>query len=443
MKSFFRNFIFLAPAFLLFLDSCQKKQDYVKAFHNPYLYECTVHALNYAVIYDIFSPPVASRIFAYSTMAGYETLTRGNPALPRLDGKVNGLDNIPDPPSGAPVDFPFASLIALTRVGQALIFTEDKMNHFVDSLKTLARNSSMSSAMYQASLSYGNEVADSVLSWTKKDLYAQTRGMVHTISHEDGHWVPTPPGYFASVEPKWESIRTIALDSPNQFPVPGPVAFSKKPGSAFYNMAKQVMDTGFALNKECKWIANFWDCNSFALHVEGHMMFATKAMTPCGHWMEVTGTICRLKHVDFDHTAETYAGTAIGMFDGFITCWWAKSYWDLIRPETYINQYINPDWKPYLQTPPFPEYYSAHSTISAAASTILGRMYGNLTAFRDSSERGWGWPDRQFKSLDEAAYEVSMSRFYGGIHYLPSVLIGMRVGQQLGNLVVDKLFSPK
>ncbi|HUX84600.1 MAG TPA: vanadium-dependent haloperoxidase [Chitinophagaceae bacterium] len=442
MRSFPGKFRYAIPLLFIFLVSCQKKKDYKEVFHDPFLYESTVHALNYAVIYDIFSPPVASRIFAYSCIAGYETMTRSNPGLPRLDGKVPGLNNIPDPPAGASVDFEFASLIALSTVGQALIFTEDKMNHYMDSVRTLAQQSTMSPAMYQASIDYGKAVADSVLSWSKKDVYAQTRGIQHTISHEDGHWVPTPPGYFAAVEPAWESIRTIALDSPNQFKVPGPIPFSKKPGSPFYNMVKQVMDTVNSLNKERKWIANFWDCNSFALHVEGHLMFATKAMTPCGHWMEVTGTICKLKHADFGHTAETYAGTSIGMFDGFITCWWAKYYWDLIRPETYINEYINPDWKPYLQTPPFPEYYSAHSTISAAAATVLGRLYGNNTAFRDSSERDWGWPDRHFNSMDDAANEVGMSRFFGGIHYFNSVMEGTVVGKKVGNLVMDKLFTP-
>jgi hypothetical protein len=46
----------------------------------------------------------------------------------------------------------------------------------------------------------------------------------------------------------------------------------------------------------------------------------------------------------------------MAMFDGFIACWYYKYKYDMIRPETYINQYIDPNWKPFLQTPPFPEY---------------------------------------------------------------------------------------
>lgn len=94
---------------------------------------------------------------------------------------------------------------------------------------------------------------------------------------------------------------------------------------------------------------------------------------------------------------------------------------------------------PYLQTPPFPEYNSAHSTISAAAATVLGEIYKDNTAFKDSSEREWGWPDRNFKTSDEAAVEVSFSRYYGGIHYKQSVQTAYVQGKKIGNLVMNKL----
>jgi hypothetical protein len=90
-------------------------------------------------------------------------------------------------------------------------------------------------------------------------------------------------------------------------------------------------------------------------------------------------------------------------------------------------------------TPPFPEYNSAHSTISSASATILGAIYKGNTAFRDSSKRDWGWPDRSFKTSDEAALEVSLSRLYGGIHYRQSVKDAYDQGKKIGNLVLSKL----
>lgn len=423
-------------------SACKQKQnDYVKVMHNPLLYSQVMHKISYVVIYDIFTPPVAARVFAYSNLAAFEVLANGGKHFSSMQGKVMGLNNIPKPDKDAKVDYPFASLIALIKVGDYLTFSGDTMKILADSVKTLAKDSGMPDDMFNNSVQYGNQVADSVISWSKKDNYAQTRGATFAVSNLEGHWSPTPPGYFPAVEPLWGTMRCMVMDSANMFPPPPPVRFSKDTSSDFYKMAKDVMETGNNLSPEQKSIANFWDCNSFKLHVEGHAMYATKAMTPCGHWMEVVGIISKNNKADFYKTCYAYTAAATGIYDAFICCWYTKFKFDVIRPETYINHYISQSWMPYLQTPPFPEYNSAHSTISAAAAYVLDDIYKGNTAFRDSSERDWGWPDRSFKSCDEAAREVSMSRFYGGIHYRASVLTAYDQGEQIGKLVMKKLTS--
>lgn len=424
------------------ITSCNKK-DYKTVMHNPDLYCKTMHKLNYVIIYDIFNPPVASRIFAYSNLAAYETLSKEGKHFGSLEGKLRDLKDVPSPAKPDKVDFPFASLIAMTKIGRELTFSEDKMDALIDSIKTLAKNTNMTTEMFDSSVSYGNQVAASILTWSKKDNYGKTRGSKFSVTGLEGHWSPTPPGYFDAVEPKWMTIRTLALDSANMFPVAGLPPFSKDSTSAFYKMAKQVYDTVNSLNDTQKWIANFWDCNAFKMHQEGHVMFATKAMTPPGHWMEIIGTISMEKNADWYQTIFNYTGASVCMFDAFIASWWCKYHWDVIRPETYINQYIDPNWQPFLQTPPFPEYNSAHSTISASAATFISRIYGDDIPFTDSSERDWSWPDRKFTSLDQAALEVSMSRFYGGIHYYRSVMDAYEEGKEIGNLVMDKLMMTK
>jgi hypothetical protein len=419
------------------------KEDYKTVMHNPDLYCKTMHELNYVIIYDIFNPPVASRIFAYSNLAAYETLSNEGKHYASLEGKVNGLKNIPSPAKPEQVDFPFASIIAMTKVGKALTFSEDRMDALIDSIKTLAKNTNMTSEMFDSSVNYGSRVADSILSWSKKDNYGKTRGSKFTVTGMDGHWSPTPPGYFDAVEPKWQTIRTMALDSTSAFDIVPPPPFSKDSTSTFYKWAKQVYDTVNALNETQQWISNFWDCNSFKMHQEGHVMFATKAMTPPGHWMEIVGSVSMEKKADWYQTVYNYTGSSIAMFDGFIACWYYKYKYDMIRPETYINQYIDPNWKPFLQTPPFPEYISGHSVISAASAQFLTRVYGDNVSFTDSSERDWGFKDRKFSSFSECSWEVSRSRFYGGIHYWQAVTEGRNEGIKIGDLVTNKLMSTK
>ncbi len=390
-------------AVVIGFTSCNKT-DYKTVTHNPGLYSKTMHQLNYVIIYDIFNPPVASRIFAYSNLAAFETLSKEGKHYASLEGKLNGLKNIPSPAKPEQVDFPFASLMAMTKVGKALTFSEDKMNALIDSLKGLAKNTNMTSEMFDSSVNYGNRVADSILAWSKKDNYGKTRGSKFTVTGLDGHWSPTPPGYFDAVEPKWQTIRTLALDSANVFSIKPPPPFSKDSTSEFYKIAKQVYDTVNALTDAQKWQANFWDCNSFKMHQEGHVMFATKAMTPPGHWMEIIGTISNQKNADWYQTVFNYTGASMAMFDGFYCLLrYYKYYYDMIRPETYINQYIDPNWKPFLQTPPFPEYISGHSVISSAAGQFITRVYGDSISFKDSSERDWGVPGQELY-IDEPVF---------------------------------------
>jgi len=90
---------------------------------------------------------------------------------------------------------------------------------------------------------------------------------------------------------------------------------------------------------------------------------------------------------------------------------------------------------PYLQTPAFPEYTSGHSTITAAAATVLTSVYGDNFAFQDTSDLRYIGMQRHFNSFNEAAAEVSISRFYGGIHYRFSVDTGAEQGNKLGRFI--------
>lgn len=432
---------FYAATLLVVFAACSNgSKDYKKVIHSPVLYSKVTGQLTDVITYDIFTPPVASRIYAYSHLAAFETMAHGDSSYQTLEGQLKGFDSIPKPLPDSAVDFPYASLMAFMEVGRTLTFSKEQTDKIIDSLRALAESNGMSSEMMKSSEAYGVRVAKRVLAWSKNDNYAQTRSAAkYTVPNEDGLWVPTPPGYIQAVEPQWRTIRTIAMDSGNQFPPPAPPPFSKDSSSEFYKWTKQVCDTGNLLTDEQKAIASFWDCNGFKLNVVGHTMFATKAMTPGGHWMGITGIICKDQNADFNKTIYSYTMVSFALMDAFISCWDAKYTWNLIRPETVINKYMDPEWRPFLQTPPFPEYSSGHSEISSASATVLEHIYGTAVAFRDSTERGWGWPDRSFTSLRQAADEAGFSRFYGGIHYRPSILVAKEQGIKVGNNIIAKL----
>lgn len=427
---------------LIFVASCSlRSNDYEQVMKSSVLYSNITGRLTEVMTYDIFSPPVASRIYSYSHLAAYETMASGDSNYISLQGQLKGFEGVPKPDTSIAINFPYASLMAFMEVGRTLTFSKDQTDRIVDSIKNLAKKHGMPEEMQKHSEEFGVSVAKAIMAWSKKDNYAQTRSAAkYTVPNEDGKWVPTPPAYISAVEPQWRTIRTIAMDSASQFPPPPHVPYSHEKGSEFYtNWIKQVCDTVNLLTDEQKAIASFWDCNGFKMQVVGHIMYATKAMTPGGHWMGIVGIVCKDQKADFNKTVYTYATVSFALMDAFISCWDAKYTWNLVRPETVINKYVDPEWKPFLQTPPFPEYTSGHSEISSASATVLEHIFGNNITFRDSTERAWGWPDRTFNSFRQAAVEAGMSRFYGGIHYRPSVMAGIDQGVKVGNNVITKL----
>jgi hypothetical protein len=204
-----------------------------------------------------------------------------------------------------------------------------------------------------------------------------------------------------------------------------------------YDISKEIIKKGDT-STEIQ-IAQFWDCNPYVTVNQGHMTFAKKKITPGAHWIGIVKIACKKSNADFEKTVLAYTQTSIGIFEGFISCWDEKFRSNVVRPETVINQHIDENWKPLLQTPPFPEYTSGHSVVSTCSATILTHIFGDNFAFSDDTEVQFGLPIRSFKSFNEAAKEAAMSRFYGGIHYKPAIEVGAIQGKNVGDFIVQKL----
>ncbi|MBS1661229.1 MAG: vanadium-dependent haloperoxidase [Bacteroidetes bacterium] len=440
-----KRFLFIAIVAISFA-ACQSPNDYEKIFNDPSLYSNTVHELNTVVMGNNFGPIVASRNYLYSAIAGYEVIAGGYPdSFASLAGQLHGLTAVPKPTPGVKVNFQLASLLAYCKLGQAVTFPEGSMHEYVDSLKKMAKDHGMPGDVLAASVAYADTVGNAIMAWSKKDNYAKTRGATeYMVNDSPGRWVPTPPAYAPAMEPHWREIRFVVVDSVKEFMPPPPYPFNmtdKK--SPYYLEVKKSKDVVDSLSEEETWIADFWDDNPFKLNVSGHLMFGTKKFSPAGHWMSVTGIAAQKAGVDFNTTVTAYAKTAVALFDAFIECWNIKYTYNTLRPETAINKYIDPNWRPHLQTPPFPEYTCGHCTISASAAEALTSMFGDNFAYTDTTELEFGIKSRSFKSFREAAVETRKSRFYGGIHYDYCTILSHKMGSQIGALVADRIKMKK
>ncbi len=436
------KFSLALACFLVVLTGCKKyNANYKIEISNPTYLHAVMGKYTDIIVHDIFSPPVASRNYTYTTIAGYEAARHADSTYMSLEGQLHGLTAVPKPDKNKVYSFELAAIRAMITTGRKFIFSETDFNDFEKKLMADIEKINMPKEVYDNSLAYGDEVAKHIMAWADKDNYKQSRSFPKFSIDTDqkSRWRPTPPGYMDAIEPHWSEIRTMLLDSSAQFKPAPPTKFDISKNSLFMKEAQDVYNVGKNLTEEQKEIANFWDCNPYKLNVVGHVMHATKKITPGGHWMSIARQVALKTKADFVKTTQTYALTSLALFEGFISCWDEKYRSNTIRPESIINEYIDESWTPLLQTPPFPEYTSGHSVISTAASEILTSIYGPNFAFADSTEVRFGLPVRSYKSFYEAADEAAISRLYGGIHYKPAIYNGVDQGRKIGKFILSKI----
>jgi hypothetical protein len=113
----------LAAVIVLF--GCSKKSEPIVV--SPEELHQSIDKVIEIMIHDIFSPPVASRIFAYPNIAAYEIVALHNDNYASLAGQVKDLTPIPQPDTTKSINYRIAALISHIDVSKRLIFSEDKL----------------------------------------------------------------------------------------------------------------------------------------------------------------------------------------------------------------------------------------------------------------------------------------------------------------------------
>ncbi len=208
------------------------------------------------------------------------------------------------------------------------------------------------------------------------------------------HWMPisfanpkdpngpriTPGG----LTPHWFKVKSIGLDSSDQFRMPGP----PKAGS---EQLKRETD-------EC--IESNANLSLYQKAVVEFMRDGPRSTGQSGHWLRFAMDLSCRDHYDLDQDVKLFFSVAAIAFDAFIACWEEKYHFDSSRPYWYVRWYYKgqdikgyagpckgvktikaEEWHPYspdtFVTPPFPGYPSGHATVSGASAKILELFSGS------------------------------------------------------------------
>ncbi|MEO5567176.1 MAG: vanadium-dependent haloperoxidase [Gemmatimonadaceae bacterium] len=413
-----------------------------------------------AVRAERLSPPVASRVMVYSSAALYEGFAAVDPGLVSTAGVLNGLGPLPRADRPREHDGPLTALAAERVVMDSLFreglpTTRAAMARLADSLGAARVALGISDEVEKRSEDLGRRIGLAIVAWSHGDGFDSTRGRMFQVPRGLAHWVndapatvyatqnisganqfvalknpanvlqsgnssdrglilsrPKKPGAVLPAvnmagmsEPYWGNHRPFLLTRWNECQAPDPPPYGADSSSVMYRQADEVRKYRAALTPDQRTIAYYWADN------------AGESGTPVGHWLSIANQMASAKGLSAEDAARLMLVTSVAQADAFIAIWGYKYQRTLIRPRTYIRRVLDPAWEPLLPTPPFPEYPSGHSGISAAAAEVLTAVFGDGVAFHDSTGLTIGSAIRKFDSFREAAHEAGMSRLYGGIHF--------------------------
>jgi hypothetical protein len=292
-----------------------------------------------------------------------------------------------------------------------------------------------------AGVAFGKLVASRIIAERADD--GSTDVVTYIPGTEPDDWQPTPPNFPTAALPQWATVEPFGIHSPDQFRAAPPPSLNSPEFTAAFNQMKSIgVATNSTRTDEQTDIARFWAGPGGTVQ-------------PPGHWNSIARTVADDQDNSLSENARMFALLNIGMADALIAAWDTKYEYSFVRPVTAIRNADNdgnpdtvadPTWLPLLTTPGHPSYMAAHSTLSAAAATVLANFFSNdAIPFTSTAEISAGGPTitRSFDGFWEAAEEAGASRIYGGIHWSFDNEAGLESGRSIGEFVAGNLLRAR
>ncbi len=377
-----------------------------------------------AIAIERSAPPVASRHMAIVQTAIFDTINS-------FTNTYNNYHFVGTAPTGASIEAAAASAAYRT-----LINLYPNQASFLNAALVTSLAQIPDGTAEDAGVAFGQTVANDILLFRSTD--GSSDPTVYTPETNPGDWQPTAPAFGLALLPKWGEVTPFGLTSGSQFRPAGEPDLTSDRYTSDFNQVKELgkIDSTTRTADQTE-IAKFW--------ADGAGTY-----TPPGHWNQIAQNIVAGQGNSLLSNARLFALLDIGLADAGIAAWDAKYTYASWRPITAIqkadtdgnpNTTADPNWKPLIVTPPFPDYVSGHSTFSGTADSILTGLLGNNISFTTNS---LGTPGvyRSFSNFATAANEAGISRVYGGIHFGFSNVDGLATGRSVGNYVLQNLLTP-
>jgi hypothetical protein len=344
------------------------------------------------------------RCQAYCGIALYESVVPGMPAYQSLFGQLTDFPAMPSTEPGKAYNWAASANAALAEMNRRLFPATANANKFsMDSLEKSWQAkyaAETDAATMDRSIAFGKEVAMRVFNWAATDGSANVYPP-YVPPVGAGLWIPTattPP-----INPYASQMRLLVPGAADNTALEPPPTFSTVPGSAFYNMVKDVYDARRNITDEQKALADYFK------DVPGY--------TPGGTYLALMKQALELTKPTLNMAAVTYVKVGLATRDASTILFRNKYVFNLIRPVTYIKAYIDATWSTYIPTPNHPEFPSGHSTSGGAILEMMRTIFGEDFHITLHTYDYLLYPPRSYTSFTQLSNDISDSRFYSGLHY--------------------------
>jgi PAP2 superfamily len=381
----------------------------------------------------------ASRLYAYTSIAMYESMVHGIENGASLEGQLEGLNELPKPDQNKTYDWGIVLCHVTPKVLTHMLNTpNDELAKRVDLTrqiqeKKILEASDVPDEVIKNSKEFGDALAKAIIEYADGDRTKSVLAEPYTMpstslnpSFYDGNGTPNP--FFMA--PYWWRSRTLAtVDAKICEPEP-PYAYSEDPNSAYYKDVKEVYDD--TQNPAKLYIGRYWANNP------------KESGTPAGAWIGIGNQLVDQLELDIVETLKMYLLLSISTRDTFITVWWTKYKYNLQRPVSYIRKVIGePAWLSPVPTPPYPDYVSGTSANGGSSSEVLTHLFGSNTPFNDSQHVNKGFATRPFSNFKQAGVEAYHSRIYAGVHMRKACEEGFKLGECVARNVIARISFKK
>ena len=399
----------------------------------------------------LYSPAVsyglnAGRYMAYCGVALYESVVPGMPAYQSLYGQLNEMPQMPQTEPGKAYHWPTCANAALAEMTRKLFTfntaTPDAVQKLEDSLNTVYGAEVGDTAIFQRSKAFGKAIAGKIFDWSTTDHPWSSWPALVLTNNSPGLWWPENNNpTIANGIAYWGNTRTMVAGSIENV-TSAPYAYSTDPASPYYKDFKEVYDISKNLTYEQKRLAKYYDDPA----VNGYPSGAS--------YISVFKQILEQQNPALDIAAFAYAKTGISLFDATIGSLKGKFQFMQERPFQFIRRVIEPSndvatwWKSYIPTPGHPDFPANHAVFSGAFAIALTSILGENVSFTNSTYKGKmidlgkGLEDMgsyTYKSFNEFANDIAISRVYGSIHTRHAVEEGAKQGKKTAQNIDSKV----